>query len=209
MAFLGGHRLTSARWVSTNAIAVAFEAPADGLYRQLYAGKTMIGVTAHPDDREVVGQLSFTEWPQLLSLVAVDGTEKLTDFGGTFGQGPWNKATLAITVSGYPDDANRIEITAGTTPSGAVDPDNLIGTVILEGDGTYHCITQPLQGSGTFHLAATPYDDKPDGGNAGTPATGTVDVVAMPPDVVLQDDGSRMFDVTIAAQTLNISVILP
>lgn len=206
MAFLGGHILTGARWISTNAIAVSFTAPSDGMYRQLYAGRTMIGITSHPTDREVTGQLVFSQWPQRLSLVAVDGTEKLTDFGATLGVWPHNKVRISVSASSYPADADRLEITAGRTPSGSVDSTNILGQIILEGDGTYEFITTPLSGSGTWNFEVTPYDDK---GNAGTALEASADVVAYPPDVVLQADNARLFGYSIASQTLNLSVVLP
>jgi hypothetical protein len=206
VALLGTHRLLDARWVGTNAIAVRFEANDDGLLRQLYAGRTMIGVTAHPSDREVVGQLVQSEYPQLLSLVAVESANKITDYGDTFGHGPWNRAKITVSVSSLPADAARLEITAGTEPGGAVDPENVLGNIILEGDGTYSFLTESLPGSGDWNFAVTPYDSR---GNAGTPLEPTIELLSMPPDVVLQDDETRLFDASIESQTLNVSVVLP
>lgn len=206
MAQMGGHRITGASWVGPNAIAVEFAASADGLLRQLYAGRTLIGVTEHPDDREVIGQLIQSEWPQDLILVAVDTEDRTTDYGDTFGVGPWNAVRIRVSTSSYPADAARLEITSGTTAGGAVDDANVIGQIIFEGDTTYEFLSQPLGDSGTWNLEVTPYDDK---GNAGTALATSVALISRPQDVVLQDDDTRLFDFSIAAQTLNLSVVLP
>lgn len=206
MAYLGGQQITGASWVGPNAIAVEFTASADGLLRQLYAGRRLIGVTLHPDDREVIGQLIQSEWPQDLSLVAVDTANRATDYGDTFGVGPWNAVRVRVSTSSYPADAARLEVTAGTTAGGAVDDTNILGQIIFEGDATYEFQTQPLGDTGTWNLEVTPYDDK---GNAGTALATSVALTSRPQDVVLQTDDTRLFDFSIAAQTLNLSVVLP
>lgn len=206
MAYMGGHRITGASWIGPNAIAVQFAASDDGLFRQLYAGRTLIGVTTHPDDREVVGQLFHSEWPQDLILVAVESANRTTEYGDTFGVGPWNAVRIRVSTSSYPADAARLEITAGTSAGGAVDDANVLGQIIFEGDGTYEFQTQPLGDSGTWNLEVTPYDDK---GNAGTALATSVALISRAQDVVLQDDDTRLFDFSIAAQTLNLSVVLP
>lgn len=206
MAYTGGHRITDARWTSTNAIAVRFEANDDGLLRQLYAGRTLIGVTSHPSDREVVGQLVQSEWPQMLQLVAVDSANRNTNYGDALPERPYNRAGITVSVSSLPDDAARLEVTAGTEPGGAVDPENVLGNIILEGDGTYSYLTDPLPGSGEWAFEVTPYDSR---GNAGTPLEATVDLKSFPPDVELQSDDTRLFAFSISAGVLNVSVVLP
>lgn len=211
MAFLGGYRITGARWVSQNAITVAFETSNTGMFHQLYSGRTLIGVTASANDREVTGQLVQTThgYEPDLSLVAVDGNDVDTDHGSEMGVGPFNRALISFSFSGLTGDEERADITAGTQAGGAVSSGNVLGSVPLSGDGTYTFLTDPLAGSGTWNFEVTPYDDRDDDGNAGTARTASLSVIARPPDVQLQTDGTRLFDVSVAGQVLSLSVVLP
>lgn len=206
MPYLGGYRLIAARWTGTNAIAVRFESSNAGFHHQLYAGRTMIGVTSHPSDREIVGQLVQSEWPQLLQLVAVESANRTTNYGDTLPERPYNCAGITVSCDSLPADAARLQITAGTEPGGTVDDANVLGNIILEGDGTYSYLTSPMPGNGAWAFEVTPFDSH---GNAGTPLSPSIDLKSFPPDVALQDDDARIFGVLIAAQTLNLSVELP
>lgn len=209
MIYLGGTRLTGAKWVGTHALSVRFESSHIGLIHQLYAGRTLIGVAASTTARVIVGQLVQTDWPQRLHVIAVSGELRNVDHGHLLPVRPYNRASITIDSTAITPDARRVVVTAGTTPGGAVDPANRVASSVLEGDGEYVLLTDVLPGSGEWNLAVTAYDRAEPDGNAGTPLTLSLRVESHPPDFMLNDDGRRLRDFAIADQTLTVSVVLP
>lgn len=196
--YLGGMRITSAEWLGTTALAVRFTSSwGRDYYYQLYAGRSLIGVTSSPLERQVVGQLQPTLWPQWIQLLAVDPAERDTDYGSDLPPRPYNKARVSFTASGWPADAKVIEVTAGTEPGGAVDPDNVVARELFDTNRVYRMVTEPLPGTGEFSLSVVGRDNRLSGGNVGTATPLTVNVLSQPPDVALDAD-DRRFSVEIS-----------
>jgi len=154
-----------------------------------------------------------TLWPEHITVLAVETSEAGSDFGSLLPDRPYNRAKISTTVSGWPSDAKYIDITAGTTPGGAVDDTNLIYREFYDSDRTYNMLvpaTDTFRGSGTWNIEVTGRDDKPpkdqssQPGNLGTAKTLSVDVLSHPPDVTPQADSSR-FSITISSGTLTVN----
>lgn len=203
--FLGGFRITGGLWISTAAVMVQFESTYDDLFDyQLYAGRSLIGVTDNPADRQVVGQLLPSDWPQHLTLLAVEPGERLTEYGSLLPRRPYNKARLPFSVSGWPDDAKYLDLVAGTAPGGAVDADNRLERLLFAGDRDYVLYSPPMPGSGTWNFQVLGRDDKRPEGNAGEGVALQADLLAHPPDVPIDADGLR-FTVTIENQVATVA----
>lgn len=199
-ALLGGTRILDAAWLSAQGIAVRFTSSfaADRFY-QLYAGRSLIGVTASPSEREIRGVLVPSIWPQPIQIVAVTPDGRTTDFGSTLPPRPYNRVKLGWTTTGWEGDVRKIDVAAGTEPDGAVDPDNVLERLLFDEDRTYALITPPLAGSGEWNFEIAGRDGTEPLGNRGDPLEASQFINAHPPDVVLQRDGSRL-EVTVASQ---------
>lgn len=194
--YLGGFRITGAEWISPTAISVSISTTWGTAYvYQLYAGRTLIGATSSRTERKIVGQLSPTEWPQLLQVLAVDPIHRTTDYGGSLPPRPYNRAKVAFTASAWPADSKAITVTAGNSVGGAVDPDNVVGRSLFDRNRVYSILTDPLEGSGVWNLSIQGRDDRLADGNAGTGLALTVDVLAIPPDVTLDSSTLSRFSV--------------
>lgn len=188
-AYLGGCRIVGAAWLGPATLRVRFVTTySDRLY-QLYAGRRLVGATAAADERAIVGPLVPSAWPEHLTLVAVEPADRLTDYGPTLPPRPYNRVRLRVAASGWPADSKYLEVTGGTEPGGAVDPDNLIDRVLYDTDRTYAIDTDPLAGSGQWSFAVAGADKL---GNAGSALAVAASVVAYPPDVAMAADGSRL-----------------
>ncbi|MEQ8636915.1 hypothetical protein [Gimesia maris] len=200
MPYLGGFQIESARWLDSHSVAVRFTSTyTDKLY-QLYAGRQLIGATGNYDDRLVIGTTFQSLYPQVLQLMAVDGDEVTTDNGSLLPERPYNRAKISATTAGW-SGAKYLDVTAGTTAGGAVVDSNLIYREFFDTNRTYDMIvpeTDTFHGSGTWNLEVIGRDDKEPAGNLGTAKTLTVDVLSPPPDVQIQQDGSRL---TVAIET--------
>lgn len=185
--YLGGHRMREFAWQSSHSLAVRFESTWGTLYYyQLYAGRILIGVSTGRSARRIVGQLTPHIWPHHLTLLAVHPSQRTTDYGRGLPLRPYHRARLRFTCSGWPADAKQIDVFAGTTPGGAVDPNNRIGRVPFDGDREYEFVTPPLAGSGTWNFEVKGVDDKPLDGNSGPAlAIQAGAILAHPPDVQL------------------------
>jgi hypothetical protein len=99
---------------------------------------------------------------------------------------------LRFAASGFPADAKYLDVTAGTAAGGAVDPANRIARLLYDEDRTYEHVTAPLAESGLWNFEAVGRDNRPADGNAGAPLALSATILAYPPDVVAQSDGSRL-----------------
>lgn len=204
-ALLGGTRILAATWFAPTGLQVRFSSTYGALrFHQLYAGRTMIGVTNAPTERTVRGTLKHSDWPQPLQLVAVLPDERLDDFGSTLPPRPYNRVQLGWTTSGW-TDAKKIEITAGTEPGGAVDPANVLTNLPFDTNRNFAYRTKPLPGTGEWNFEVAGIDVA---GNRGTGLSISAEIIAHPPDVALNPDGSRL-TAAVAAGELTVSFTYP
>ena len=203
--YLGGFSWTGCEWISAHAIRVSFSTTWGTSYLyQLYAGRRLIGVSASPSARQVVGQLLPSRSPQVLTLLAVDPEDATTDFGSLLPPNAYNCVALRFTAAGMPSDMRFLEVTAGTSAGGAVSSTNVLALIPFDIDRAYEFTTDPLDGTGTWNFEIAGRDDKPNGGNKGTALAISAAILSIPPDVELRSDGSR-FVLSVAAQTLTVS----
>lgn len=203
--YLGGFKIKAIGWLGPQSVIVVFSSSYGSSYLyQLYAGRTLIGVTRGTGDRSIIGSLSPSEWPQHLTLLAVAPENRLTDYGASLPLRPYNKVKLTFSTSSWPSDAKLIELSAGTAVGGAVDTTNVLKRVFYETDGTFTIYSTPMPGTGQWNFEIAGRDDKPPDGNRGTALAVSADVIAHPPDVVLQDDNTR-FSVSIASGTATVT----
>lgn len=181
-------KIATAEWIAQRTMKVTFTSPLSGHLYQLYAGRDLVAETQDPSQRELIAQILPATLPQHLAILAVTPAEAGTEYGGMLpGARPYNRVRLTFSTSAWPADSERIEITAGTTPGGAVDADNLLGSLLFVEDGEYEFETEPLE-TGTWNFEITGYDDKDTNGNAGTAETAAATVASYPQDVQLVDD---------------------
>lgn len=185
--YLGGFRITSASWASASSIRVDFESTYDNQYLyQLYAGRSLIGATTSTLERRIIAPLSWSLWPQVLAIVAIEPSTAGTNYGANLPERPYNKVIATVTTSSWPSDSRLVAIAWGDTPDGAVDYANEVRT-LYDTDRAYVLTSNPIGPSGEYNFAAYGYDDKPDDGNRGSTTTFTADLLTMPPDLVATD----------------------
>jgi|GEM_PF-5900016 len=190
--FLGGFKILGMAWLSSHALSVRFTTSYGSTYHyQLYAGRSLRGVTSSPLQRRVVGQVFPSKYPQEITLLAVDAAARLTDYGSLLPPRPYNKVKLGWDSLSWPNDAKFIDIVGGTIPGGAVVAGNLLGRIPFDISRTYSFTTKPLSGSGLWNFEVQGKDDKLDDGNAGTALAMNETVIAHPPDVPLNSSGKR------------------
>lgn len=206
-AYMGGLKIESLAWESPRALRCRFVSNYSRAWHHLYAGRSRVG-TCQPGQRSLTAQLLATDWPEHLTLLAVDVADRLTDFGDGLPPRPYNRVRLRFTADSFPADCEFIDITAGTEPGGAVDADNRIARLLFKGDGEYAFLTDPLAGSGEWDFRITPRDSRPASGNAGTAVDASQTVLAHPPDVQLASSGDR-FTAVAAAGLLTVTATLP
>lgn len=189
--YLGGHSITAMTWDGAQALRVLFETTYGTTYQyQLYVNRILAGYTLSTSDRSIVANVQPGEWPQHITLLAVDPAEVQTDYGADLPPRPYNQAKLTIDTTGW-TDARYIEITAGTEPGGAVDADNVLQKVLFDQVREYPYITDPLRGSGIWNFGAGGVDATEPDGNRGDVDTASVSINAHPRDVEYQEDGTR------------------
>lgn len=197
--YMGGFSIDSIGWLSAQAIAVRITSTYGTSYcYQLYAGRTLIGVTKSASGRVIVGQLEPSDWPQHLTVLAVDPANKLTDYGQYLPPRPYNRVRFTFSTASWPADARMIELSTGTAVGGAVDTANILERIPFSSDGIFEIYSPPMPGSGQWNFEVAGRDNRPNEGNRGTALAVSKTVLAHPPDVVLQEDGTR-FTVAIAA----------
>lgn len=201
--YLGGFRIVAASWASASSIRVDFVSTYGSLYQyQLYAGRSLIGATTSTDERRIIAPLSWSLWPQVLAIVAIDPSTAGTDYGSTLPPRPYNKAIVNVATSGWPSDSRLVAIAWGDSPGGAVNYSNEVRT-LYDTDRTYQLTSLPTGPSGSYNFAAYGIDDKPVDGNRGTVTSLTADLLTMPPDLVVTD-GAR-FTATATSGTATIT----
>jgi hypothetical protein len=191
MPILGQFRITSITWQGTHALRVTIETEHTDRHIQLYAGRRLIGVTTTIGDLSVVGQLQPAHCPHAIMVVLVEAADRLTDFGADLPPRPYNQFDLAWSAAAFPADAKWFEITAATAADGAVDPDNIVARVKYIGDGDYAFLLPPINAPGNWPYTVTSRDDAEPQGN-GTPANIDRDALPYPPDVLINDDDTRL-----------------
>ena len=197
--------IVSAAWLGTHTLIVRFETTYADKYYQLYAGRTLVGVSASIGERSVQGTFPPSRYPEHLWIVAVDAVDRLTDFGHALPPRPYNRAEILYTTSGW-EAAGAVlsEITGGTAPGGEVDPENLVGRIPFDTDRQYTALSDPLPGTGIWNFAVCGVDGTRPNGNRGTAADVACPILAHPPDLAFNSDGSRL-DVAIDAGVATIS----
>lgn len=205
--YLGGLRIIGAAWISPTSLRVAYASTWAGLLYQLYAGRRLIGVTESSTARSVAGPLDAGDAPEHIAIVAVGPADRLTDFGRQLPIRPYNRVRLTFAASGWPADAEFLDVRSGTVAGGAVDPTNRIDRLLYDDDGDYESITPPLAESGTWHFEVVGRDERPPDGNVGSPLALSAAVLCYPEDVALQSDGTRL-TASAAAGVLNVTCTL-
>lgn len=204
---LGGLRLTGATWLSPSTLRVRFTSThGDAACYQLYAGRTRIGDCAAAG-RAITASLAPSDWPEHLTLLAVDPAQRQTDYGSLLPLRPYNRARLAVTTVGW-TDAEFVDVLSGDAPGEAVNNANRIERILFDENRTYRILTPPLPGTGTWNLAAVGRDTRPNGGNLGTPIALAVDVLAHPPDLI-PDSAGRRFALAIDEGVATIEGVYP
>ena len=203
--YAGGHQLLRAVWTGPRALRVTFSSTYGTTYHyQVYAGRTLAGVTKAPSERSIIAQVPPSLYPQPLQLLAVTAGNRNTDYGSPLPLRPYNKARLRFASSAW-TDAKYIDVTRGSTAGGAVSSANLVRRILFDTNRTYEVVTDPLPGSGTWNFEIVGKDAV---GNVGTELEQSVTVVAMPPDVTLNSSGNRL-TVSVASQTATIGYTRP
>lgn len=207
--YLGGFLVTDCAWLSATAISVSFTTTYGTDYQyQLYAGRQLIGATVATSERTLVGQLQPSTYPQCLTILAVEPTERLTDYGDRLPPRPYNRVKLRWATLGMPSDMKWIEITSGTVAGGAVSLSNVLALVPFDQNRFYEYLTPPVSGTGTWNFEVAHRDMRPPDGNRGTASAISAAVIAIPPDVESDGFGNRLA-VAIASQNATVTYTLP
>lgn len=196
-ALLGGFTIVEIYWTSQFALNVRFETTyTDKLY-QLYYGRELVGVTTSTTERLVIGTIVTDINPDHLQLVAVDGANRLTDYGSTLPSRPYNRLRVAVDTDGWPADTRVVNLVSGENPGDAASETNVIASEVFDSDRVYNLKSRHFRKSGTFNLAAFGRDDKLPDGNIGDKAEFTASIIAYPADVFNRSDGTR-FDLVVS-----------
>lgn len=207
--FTHGHEITSAVGLTDSTFIVHFDSAYEDSYlHQLYVGRTLAGVTESVWDRHVIGQYFPSVYPEHVQILAVDPSDKFTDFGSDLPDRPYNRVKITYSTTGFSLDTKLIEISSGTEPGGAVDETNIIASSLFQGVGTFSQITTPLGPGGEWNFEVAGRDGTKPDGNRGTPLEISATIQAHPPDLVPDADGER-FTVTAAAGVLTLDYALP
>ena len=207
--YLGGIEIMAARAIGPDSFIVDFTSSYDADYQyQVYVGRTLAGVTDNPTERSVVAQFEPSgspEWPEHVTLLAVDLGERDTDYGADLPPRPYNRVKLTFDTTGIDPDTKLIEVCSGAGPGDSADSSNVIGTMLFDFEGEKEFITPQLAGSGEWEFEIAGRDGTFPDGNRGTALTITADVLAHPPDVLLLSDGER-FSVAVTEGVLTAKV---
>lgn len=195
-ALLGGMRIVEMYWSSQFALNVRFETTYSNKLYQLYYGRELVGSTTTVDERLIIGSIVTDINPDHLQLVAVDTANRLTDYGSTLPDRPYNRLRVDIDTDGWPADTRVVQLASGINPGDAVSNTNVIASSVYDTDRVYRLTSNHFRASGTWSLAAFGRDNKLPDGNIGDKAEFTVDIIAYPADVVNRSDGTR-FDIVV------------
>lgn len=213
--YLGGFTITGYQWIDSSSLKVSYSTTYGSLYYyQMYVGRGLVGVSDNPSDLSVIGVFSPTLWPQHIWLLAVDGTNKLTDYGTSLPVRPFNKVKFDFTVADTDSDSKYIDIVGGTVVGGAVSQTNLLARIEFEGAGSYSYVTDPIQGgTGTWNFELSQRDNRNSDsisfpGNEGTAAAVSEDLIMYPPDFSLLTGGNR-FTASSTTSTITAEIVYP
>jgi hypothetical protein len=208
--FFGGFDYVDSGLLGPNAVFVDLVTSYADRYYQLYAGRTLIGVTTDPTRTRIVGQLNPQGGGSVpLTVVAVAPEDIATDFSAEIPLWPSDRFSLSWSTSyGGGTDVDHFLISRSDSAGGADDTSNVIGRVNYTGDGPYTFDSPPLPACGAWTYGVTPYDNAQPTGNPGATATVTVQATIPPLDLVPDSQGNR-FEAAVAAGVLSISLIYP
>lgn len=202
MWYLGGQTIVGAGWVGPRAVYVDFVSEYTvGWHWQLYAGRTLIGVSTTSASRQVVGQLIADEAPAPLMLIRVDAANRSTNFGTLLPEAPWHRYRLNWTATSYPADTSHFDVLASPAAGEPVDDSEPVARVSYRGDGDYSFTPAPLPTAGEWNYRIVPRDNALPLGNAGTATDITIEAAMAPPDLPIDTDGNR-FTLTVEAGDL-------
>lgn len=189
MPYRGGVRILTAELASDRAVLVTFESEYNETYHtQLYAGRSLAGVTTEPGDRQILAEVFPSESPQHLQLLAVPIGERTVNYGSDLPHRPYNRVRVRFTPADWGDVAS-IEIAASTEPGGAVDAENIIWREPFDSAGQREIILDPLNGAGVWAFEVAGRDRA---GNRGDPLSLSAAVLSYPPDLESDGDGRRL-----------------
>jgi len=200
MPTLGHCHITDARWIGPFDLRVAFATQHTTKLHQLYVGRSLVACTETFGDSVLFAIVQPSLYPQHLTLLAVDPSEKATDFGADLPPRPFNRVKVGFSTIGWPADSKLIVMTAGDAPGDAVNPDNELLRIEHDIAREYEVIGPPMSGTGDWNLELVGEDNV---GNAGTATDFDQHVYAHPPDVAFADDGTR-FTAQAVAGNLNV-----
>lgn len=189
---LGGFSITSAVWISQGALRIDYESNYTGVLYQVYAGRTLVGVSDTAASTFVVAAVFASHWPQWITLLAVEPDDRLTDYGPQLPLRAYNRARLLWDTSGWNDDARYSEIAASPAPDDPVDETNVISLEEFDTDGSHTFLTDPLPGSGVWSFEIAGRDKRPPDGNRGDELELSTPLLSTPPDCLLHGDGTRL-----------------
>ncbi len=206
--FTHGMEITSAELLSNSSLIVRFTSAYDDAYLyQLYVGRTLVGVSNGVLDRNVIGIFFPSEYPETIQLLAVDPSDRTTDFGDDLPDRPYNRVKITYNTASMTIDTEWIEVSSGTEPEGAVNVANVIASDFYRGTGTFGIITDPLGPGGEWNFEIAGRDGTAPDGNRGTALELSATIKAHPPDVIADENGDR-FSVAANAGTLTIGFAL-
>lgn len=206
--YLGGHAIAAISWEGPFALAVRFETTYDDLCHQFYVGRSLVGWTDSIGDRQILCNVQDSLWPEHCQLLAVDPTQRATDYGALLPPRPYNRVKLIGDTTGW-TDAKFLEVVAGTEPGGAVDTDNVIALELFDTGRERIIITDPLPGSGPWNFELAGRDlTRPDG-NRGDPTAVSASIYAHSPDVEYLDDGYSRLQATSNGTNLTVTFTEP
>lgn len=206
MIRFGQIKLTSLRWVGPAAIRVQFHSLHESARHQVYAGRRLLGETEDIDQREIVVQYRSAS-PEMFQVIAVDGDDRGIDHGSKLPRRPYSAVRLAVDTTGWPADTAFIDVFRSPLPGDEVDLTRHVARQLYEGEKTYQIELDPLPRTGTYEIEIAGRDNRPGGGNVGSPTTLSVPVIAFPHDV-LTVSGKRLSVTTEESQTV-VTATLP
>ena len=190
-AQLGELRITGIEWTGQRALSVEVETTRADLYLQLYAGRRLAGVSERSGSGRVTGQV-LSKSPIPLTIVLVPAAERETDYGQRLPRRPWNQYRVNWSATGFPADTKWFDV-AQSAEGESVDFATAQSRVpFYEGLEAYSFELEPFDESGTYEVGIRPRDDALPDGNPGTAATLTIPASVYPPDVQLNEDGTRL-----------------
>lgn len=201
MPTLGNCHITDARWIGPFDLRVEFVTEHTAKLHQLYVGRSLMACTETFGDSVLFAIVQPSLYPQHLTLLAVEPSEKATDFGANLPPRPFNRVKVGFSTVGWPADSKLIVMTAGDTPGGAVNSENELLRIEHDIARSYEVIGPPMSGTGDWNFELTGQDKV---GNAGTAAAFEQHVYAHPPDVAFADDGTR-FTAQASGGVLNVT----